>query len=103
LPGLFFFGFDNFTLTQDTLRDIVIENRKFSGTVRDGGGNPVAGTQVRACYSSTFSNMGWNTCSATTTDSNGFFQGDFLTGTGIDLTVVPPAGLGLAPRLIFFD
>src|SRR5262249_26421255 len=52
---------------------------------------------------STFSNMGWNTCSATTTDSNGSFHGDFLPGTGIDLTVIPPSGLGLAPRLIFFD
>ena len=97
-----FSGGATLTLTQDTVRDFTIQNRVLSGTVRDTNIQPVTNTLVRGCFSTNFGGMFWNECTAVSTDTNGFYRGDFLTAT-IDLTVTPPPGLGLAPRLIFFD
>ena len=63
-----------------------------SGTVKDSGGNPVAGAVVDACLAARGS-----PCYSTTSTSTGAFTVNALPGTSIVLTAYPPKATGDTP------
>jgi hypothetical protein len=101
-----FNGSTTLVLGQDTVRDVVIQNRILSGTIRDTSGQPIPNVTVKGCLSnSSFSGMTWSICNTAPgpkSDANGFYRLTMFPGT-TTLDVVPAQNSGFAQTTIQVD
>jgi hypothetical protein len=94
------------SLSPDTIRDIAVQNRVLSGTVRNTNGQPVPNVVVKGCVTnSSFSGLTWNICNNTPgprSDANGHYQMMMFPGS-TTLEVTPALGGGLVGTTVSVD